>query len=95
MILPEHREENCRKLNGSLGDGDGGDACGGGGGCYVADAFGDGDGDIRLSQKKNARGLRRLVYDATTKSPGAYSRSSEKNINLRTTYTTVCTCSYL
>ena len=75
MLLPEHRGEKCRKCNGSLGGGVGGDASVGGGG-DVADAFGDGAGDIRLSKK--TEGARRLVYAATAKSLGASLRSSHK-----------------
>ena len=45
LLLPKHRGEQCRTLSGSLGDGVGGDAVVGVG-CNVADAFGDGVGDI-------------------------------------------------
>ena len=46
-------EKKFRECIGSVGGGDGG-AGGGGGGGDVADAFGDGVSDIRLS--KNGRG---------------------------------------
>ena len=50
LLLPEHRRKKCRKWSGCLGGSPGGDARVGGGG-DVADAFGDGLGDIRLSKK--------------------------------------------
>jgi hypothetical protein len=53
LLLPEHRVEiNSRKWIESLGDIDGGgDAGGGDGGGDVADVYGDGVRDIRLSKK--------------------------------------------
>jgi len=69
-------EEKCRKCPGSLGVGTCGDADGGGGGGGAADAFGDGASDVRLSKK--TEGARRLIYVATAKTLGAFSRSSYK-----------------
>ncbi len=59
-----------------LGGGGGGDACGGGDD-DVADTFGDGVRDIRLSEKKR-KWHRRLVYVATAKSPCDFLHSSQK-----------------
>jgi len=73
LLLPEQRGEKCRKWSGSLGVGSDVSV---GGDDDVADAFGDGVGDIRLS--KNTEGARRLVYVATAKSSRASSRSSLK-----------------
>ena len=60
----------------SLGNVGGGDSSGDGGG-DAADAFGDGIRDIRLSKKKR-KWHRRLMYDATAKSPCDFLHSSQK-----------------
>ena len=57
LLLQEHRVEIIRKRSEFLGGGGGGGyAGGGGGGGDVADVYGDGVGDIRLS-KKNPLGV--------------------------------------